>query len=44
MTFRMKISLDNEAIIKAKAEHIEELDDVFQGLKEKFNCKKGRRR
>ena len=37
MSFKIKISEDNEPIAKAKGETIDELENIFKNLKIKYN-------
>ena len=38
--FKMKISIDNEPIMKARADRLEEFDPIFTEIKAKFNGRK----
>ena len=40
--FRLKISMDNEPIVRACAEKFEDLEPVFDDLKRKFGNKRRR--
>jgi len=35
--FKLRISIDNEPLIKAKGNKITDFDPILDGLKEKFN-------
>ena len=41
--FRLKLSLDNEPVVKVCAEKFSELETVFDDLKRKFGERKGRK-
>lgn len=34
--YKLKISIDNEPIVKARAEHLEDFDNIFIELKKKL--------
>jgi hypothetical protein len=40
MGFKLRIDQDGKPLAKAKAERIEDFEDVFKGLKEKMNGQK----
>lgn len=42
--FKLKIYMDNESIIKAKAERFDDFSPLFDQLKVKFGDKRGERR
>ena len=38
--FKLKITLDEEPVVRAKAQNIKDFEPILKGLKEKFNGSK----